>query len=189
MAVDIHVVAARNAPIAALRQALAETAMGEPEESNDWLWSTGHLYESDDLPLRQKLQQLGTPVLWARTQGASTWALRLIDRDDFCLETWHDFSYLHDPPPSLRRLIPWQARAVAGALDRLQMPFEPRALRGALTGSSVPEEELLRETGNLPRFLAALGLGDVLAGRRDELESALVIRERTARGAAPALLF
>ena len=64
-----------------------------------------------------------------------------------------------------------RAAAILDALEACGVPHDRAAVRAAIAGESVTEEEWGWDVGNLPRFLDAIGLGDVFPGWREEIEA------------------
>jgi hypothetical protein len=86
--------------------------------------------------------------------------------------------YLVDDPvpkgPVRRAMVEYlgqRAAAISDALERCGVTHDRESVRAALTGESVTEQEWSWDVGNLPRFLEAIGLGEVFPGWRDEIES------------------
>ncbi|MFA6244054.1 MAG: hypothetical protein WC655_24135 [Candidatus Hydrogenedentales bacterium] len=74
---------------------------------------------------------------------------------------------------ALHEFSAWHAGLVVDNLTRFGVPFNGPHLRATLVGESVTEGEFYSDLGNMPRFLADLGLGSKFEGWVEEASRSL----------------
>lgn len=170
-----HVAGARNVTREEFLAAFADVETLEVSSENDWCWiqAGGEVSTSTIDACLAKTRGVGLRV----SSEAGRWWLRITKGEQAfhsCV-SMHYLKSLADSGASANPAAPvdpdqeaWldvtqeflvlQAGEITGALLRFEIPYDREAVWATLLGESVSKGELNSELGNLPRFLAGMGI-------------------------------